>query len=288
MKTVLCLGIAAALTILAIDTSWCAGAAREAEGFLTTQWPAVSAAKTQVLLSSKLDDNVVEVAHEEGEAVAKDDILVRFDSRIIDARIKAAEVAADFAARIAGTEQMFSYRKAEYNRLREIQGDEPDRYVMEFDVDKARHEMRMAELDLQELERGKLLAEAQLALLRAQAQDYTIRSPIDGLVSRVWIDPGEMAQTGQPLVEVLDPGVIEVTAHLPEEHAERVFVGQTAMVRFPAVREGAFSGEISVVSPYVDSRSGKFAVKVLVRPETDSVKPGMECRVQFTDSKQDS
>ncbi len=36
-----------------------------------------------------------------------------------------------------------------------------------------------------------------------------------------------------------------------------------------------------VVSPYVDSSSGLFVVKLLVEPGTAMVKPGMECNVRF-------
>ncbi|MFO8008913.1 MAG: efflux RND transporter periplasmic adaptor subunit [Candidatus Brocadiia bacterium] len=246
--------------------------------FCQTLWPTTTMPHTRATLSSKLDEVVADVLVEEGEAVRAGQVLVRFDDGLIQARIATAEVEADFEARIEAARTRHEWLKREYERNQSL---EPGVDISESELDEARFKMDSARLDVAELERSEELAEKQLQYYRVRAEDYVVRSPIDGVVSRTWIEPGEMAQVGEPLVEVMDPHVIEARVRLDESCVPRVATGQQAAVVFPATGEQTYGGRVNVVSPYVDSSSGLFVVKVLVEPGTETVKPGMECRVRF-------
>lgn len=251
-------------------------AVEEGEDFSGKFWPAVSVSHTQVRLSSKLDENIARVAVEEGQSVSKGQLLIKFDSRLIEERIALAEIDAEFAARLKSAQTRHEYYRREFQRSEDLEF-----AAAEWERDKARFEMDMALQDWEELKRSKKRADQQLSLLNTQAQDFIILSPIDGAVSQVWAEEAEMASEGQPLVEVIDPHLIEVRVHLPEQHVKDVAFGQPAMVRFAAADKQELAGTVHVVSPYVDSSSGTFMVKVLVEPATDDVKPGMGCEVRF-------
>ena len=91
-----------------------------------------------------------------------------------------------------------------------------------------------------------------------------------------------MARQGQPVVEVIDPNVIEVIANtIHERHYAEAARARRALVAFTEVGGQEFAVRISVVSPYVESTAGTFTVKVLVEPRSDAVKPGMACKVRF-------
>jgi len=240
-------------------------------------WPAVSVPHTRVTLSSKLDENILSVEVVEGQIVKKGQVLLRFDDKLIRARIAVAEVDADFEARLNAARAKAEYLAKEYKRSKDL-----GEYITDSDLDKAYYEAKIAEFDVRELERSQRLAQRQLDFYKTQAKDYVILSPIDGAVARVWVEAGEMAQQGQQLMEVIDPDVVEVRVHLPERYATQVACKQDALVRFPAAAGGKeFRGDVSCVAPYVDSSSGTYMVKVLVRPGTAAVKPGMACEVRF-------
>ena len=97
MKTA---GIAAALMLLCASAAgiWAQGRSGETagSGFLEAVWPGVSRSETEVTLSSKLDENIVRVAVEEGQLVKKGDVLIEFDARLLDERIAIAEIETDF------------------------------------------------------------------------------------------------------------------------------------------------------------------------------------------------
>jgi len=251
--------------------------------FYLRPWPAVSAPFTQVVLSSELPETILSIPAKEGQPVKKGDVLLRFDDRIIKAQIEVAQKEADFEARIASAEETRQYYQKELDRLKLIQGDaEEGRFVREADMNLAAHNKEAARLDVVELERQKQLANARLRLLQARKDDYTVVSPIGGVVSHVYPEEGEMAQQGQPLVEVIDPRVIEVVANtMPEEHYAQVTRTKRAVVQFATTGKRRFPARVHVVSPYVESTSGTFTVKLLVEPDSDEVKPGMKCEITF-------
>jgi len=284
MKTA---GIAAVLMLLCASAAGILAQGRPGEtagnGFLEAVWPGVSRSETEVTLSSKLDENIVRVAVEEGQLVRKGDVLIEFDARLINERIRIAEIETDFASRLEAARVRHEYLTKKYERTERLEAEDA---APEEELEKDRFEMDMAKLDREELERSKRLAEQNLKFYRTQAEDYVILSPIDGAISQVWVEEAEMAGQGQQLVEIIDPNVIEVRVHLPEQYVRDVLCGQGAMVKFPAAGDREFPGTVHVVSPYVDSSSGMFAVEILVEPGTDAVKPGMGCEVRFLPCEQ--
>lgn len=270
---------AAVAVLLCVVAGGIYGQARadgEADDFFDTFWPAVSQPHTQITLSSKLRERIARIAVEEGDSVKKDDVLIEFDTRLINARIALAVVEADFAARLDSSRTRHEYLKGEFDRSVKL-----DFAESRADLDRAKFEMEMARLDLEELNRSKRLAEQQLGYYKYQAEDYTILSPIDGVVSRLWIEEAEMASEGLPLVKVIDPRVVEVRLHPSERFVKLVARGQKVVVKFSAADDREFPGSVYVVSPDVDSSSHTFLVRILVEPGRDDVRPGMGCEVRF-------
>ncbi len=284
MKTA---GIAAALMLLCASAAgiWAQGRPGKTagNGFLEAVWPGVSRSDTEVTLSSKLDENIVRVAVEEGQLVKKGDVLIEFDARLLSERIGIAEIETDFTSRLEAARVRHEYLAEEYNKSASLLDDGG---VTGSELNKARFEMDMAKLDREELARSKMLADQNLRFYKTQAKDYVILSPIDGAVSQVWVEEAEMASQGQQLIGIIDPNVIEVRVHLPEQYVKDVLCGQGAMVKFPAAGDREFPGTIHIVSPYVDSSSGVFTVEILVEPGIDAVKPGMGCEVRFLPCEQ--
>lgn len=93
-----------------------------------------------------------------------------------------------------------------------------------------------------ELEAGKArLAEAEAAVARAKLDvaRSAVSAPFDGWVVRRWLEPGAMAQPGQPVLSVFDPATLRVAANIEEKFLHHVAVGDEADIRvdaFPGLR----------------------------------------------------
>jgi RND family efflux transporter MFP subunit len=209
--------------------------------------------------------------------------VLNFDSRQIEAQIAVAEVEADYESRIARQEDRYEHLKREYERSKSLA--EGEAVISESKLDQHRTQMRMARLELEETRRQAVRAEKQLALYQARATDFTLKSPVAGVVSQIWIEEGEMATEGEKLIEIIDPEAIEIRAHLSEDLAGEVRRDEKASLQFACVGSKTVPASVYFVSPYVDSSSGTFLVKLLAQVSMPELKPGMGCKVRFVPPK---
>jgi len=154
-----------------------------------------------------------------------------------------------------------------------------------LEVEEAEYESESAKLTVLQLQRDQKVREAQLTLQKAFARDYTIKAPLDGVISQVWVESGQTVREGEKIIEMIDPDVIEVRVYLPEENYTSIKAGQVIeRVRFPEFdKNKLFPGIVDVVAPEISASSKTFAVTILVKLPAAGVrpKPGASCNVQI-------
>jgi HlyD family secretion protein len=107
-----------------------------------------------------------------------------------------------------------------------------------------------------------------------------IRSPIDGVVTDRPLFAGEMANTGQAIVTVMDTSSLLAKVHLSEEQTASLKVGGDATVTFSGQDEPAH-GKISLISPALDPGSTTLEVWVVVPNKTGKYKAGTPVHVSL-------
>jgi multidrug efflux pump subunit AcrA (membrane-fusion protein) len=137
---------------------------------------------------------------------------------------------------------------------------------------KNEYESAQKQLDLK-------VAEASLASAKAHNQTaatqlgYTrIVSPIDGVVTDRPIYPGETAPAGTPIITVMDTSQIVARAHISQQDATPIRVGDPATVTLPQIP--AAQGKVTLVSPALDPNSTTVEVWVQVPNPQGLLKPG--------------
>ena len=122
--------------------------------------------------------------------------------------------------------------------------------------------------------KGKYLgAEAQL--------NYSeIRSPIDGSVTDRPLYAGEMPASGAPLITVMDLTQVIARAHVPQEEAALLKVGDKASISASAEQE-TFPGTVTVVSPALDPNSTTVEIWVQAKNPSQRLKPGSSVKVSM-------
>jgi RND family efflux transporter MFP subunit len=115
--------------------------------------------------------------------------------------------------------------------------------------------------------RGKYMgSEAQLS--------YTeVRSPIDGVVTERPLYPGEMATAGTPLITIMDTSKVIAKAHIPQEQATKLKVGDAAQITPPG-SDQKVPAKITVISPATDPNSTTIEIWALANNKTEQLKPG--------------
>ncbi|MCL4206766.1 MAG: efflux RND transporter periplasmic adaptor subunit [Pirellulaceae bacterium] len=132
-----------------------------------------------------------------------------------------------------------------------------------------RHAEALLALDKSKLEQARL----QLTIAEKDLADSLVLAPISGQVSQRFMEPGEMAAPGTPVVKIEDLSLLEVSVFLPEEHYARVVPGKTEM----RINVGGVDLEtLRVVykSPTVTPKLRTFEIKTLIESPPPEVAPG--------------
>ncbi len=128
-------------------------------------------------------------------------------------------------------------------------------------------------------------------------RDRIIKSPLNGVVDRVFVNPSEYVSAGQRLMMVHDPSKIWVAANIKETDLRHVRVGAPATITVDAYPDEVFHGRIKRIGNAATSQfallptpnpSGNFtkitqrlAVRISVEQKSGLLRPGMMVEVDI-------
>jgi HlyD family secretion protein len=134
---------------------------------------------------------------------------------------------------------------------------------------------------------------AQRLQLLNMAERYLLRSPTDGVLTRVPVHLGEVVSPGQTVAAVADLSKLKLTAYVLERDLGQVQVGQQVAVTADPFPGRAFQGVVTSTNPRAeftprnvqtqrDRLNLVFGVKVRVENPAGALKPGMPADAVFT------
>ncbi len=208
------------------------------------------AAIFQATLSSRIQGTIDKLLVREGMKVSKGQILIRLDSR-------------DLQADVARADADVENTKAHLDRMDQLYTQDA---VSKQEMENATRAYRVAEAN-------RKAAEAQLS--------YTVvRAPFDGVITEKNVEAGELASPGQPLLKMEDPRRLRLETTVAEGDLKAVSTGDRVPVVIDALGGAVLTGTVSKIFPAGDPRTHTFMVKVDV-PETPGLKSGMFGRLQL-------
>jgi membrane fusion protein (multidrug efflux system) len=92
-------------------------------------------------------------------------------------------------------------------------------------------------------------AEAARDMALLDLERAVVRAPIDGIVSRMRLQPGEWVEEGTPAFSIIDPASLWIEANLKETQLEHVLVGQAVRIEVDAYPSFAWTGAVASISP---------------------------------------
>ena len=100
-------------------------------------------------------------------------------------------------------------------------------------------------------ERQSLVERQQLVVteIERQVDELTIRSPVDGLVSRVMVNDRDSVTQGQQLAMVVDLSAFEIDVMIPENYADEIVPGTEAVINYDGQY---YPGAVKSISPEVE------------------------------------
>jgi len=180
--------------------------------------------------------------------------------------------AAGATSSVAAAEARFRQAEADLQRYRSlaanrvISAQQLDQAQTAYDqakanLDSSRRAAAAAESEVSAASAGIRGADARLAAAQAAVETarvnvgYTVlRSPIDGIVARRRVEPGELVQPGQALMSIVPTSDLWVTANLKETQLADVNPGDKVTFEVDTYKGVEFEGTVESVSPATGAR----------------------------------
>ena len=124
-------------------------------------------------------------------------------------------------------------------------------------------------------------AEGKYRGAQAQLSYSEIRSPINGVITDRPLYPGEMAAAGTPLLTVMDISSVIARAHIPQDDAATLKVGDKGTMTVPGMDQPV-QGKVTVVSPALDPNSTTIEIWFEAKNPRHELKPGTSVHLSVT------
>lgn len=125
-------------------------------------------------------------------------------------------------------------------------------------------------------------ARAALTQSRENLGFTEVRSPVNGVVTRRNISPGDLASSGAPMFEIANLLGYEMRVFLPLADRRMVRIGQDASIRLTGERIPTAKGVVSRISPELDPVTGLAEVVISLTDLADEMLPGSLAEASVT------
>ena len=198
-----------------------------------------------MIISSKVTGRLEEVLFEDGQLVAEGDVLVRLDSRELQAELLSAEV-------------NLTQAQQEYDRAISLKGSQA--------VSQSRVEELTALLGA---------AEAMVEAQAARLEEYTIRAPFSGKVGVNRLSRGALIDPSTQITTLDDLGLIKVDFAIPETEMQNVAIGSSVRASSRALNDFEVEGRIESLEVRIDPVNRTIGAVATFENTQDLLRPGM-------------
>jgi HlyD family secretion protein len=273
-------------------------------------------------LASSSGGRVIEVIVREGDRVSTGDLLVKIDDAMLmsfreqaQAGVDAAQASLQILEERPLDEEVAS-ASAEFDAAQaELDGAEAalDLLIASYDpFDPPYADILAAGSDIAIAEAGLKLSKAKLTQVRAgplegeiaaaraslaeaeanlhfvdlQIQDQLLTSPVDGVVSQVLVEAGEIALPGTVLVQIRDPSHLTLTLYVPVVPVAKMDYGDLVEITVDTFPDEVFHGRVLRIADQAQFTPANvqtqeervkqvIAVDIILEPSGGKLKPGM-------------
>lgn len=192
----------------------------------------------QAQLAPQKTGRLIAILRDEDDAVKAGDVVAQLDDHVERARLE------EMNARLAFLEKDLA-------RQREL-------------VSRGAASRR----GLEDVEREYGEIKARVGALREEIAHLTLTSPLEGIVLRRDVEPGETVQAGAVVFWVGKPSPLRITAEVDEEDIGMVKLGQVALIKADAFPDQVLEGTVSEITPRGDPVNKVFRVRIALTEDT--------------------
>jgi HlyD family secretion protein len=262
-----------------------------------------------VNVGANVSGRLIEIAVLEGDRVKKGQMLARVEAERYEAGARQGEAGVAAArADLTRAEADLAASKLAYDRTRRMKD---DRLVSESVFDQAEAEFKMKTANVEAARRRVAQLQAQLDSTKDELYKTTVYSPMDGVVTNLPKEAGEMvigAMSFNPTVimTVADLSVMECEVMVDETDFRNQKLGQEATIKVDALEGLEMKGEVTEIGSsalvrgsgsqaatqtQLGANTGNqpkdFKVTITIKNPPENLRPGLNATADIVTAKRD-
>lgn len=239
---------------------------------------------TEVLISSKVNSQVLRILVDEGSTVSKGDTLAILDDEYYQFQLEQAVALEESAkaqlellrkgARVEDVRQAqeslrqaqenFEIAKTNYERFKKlyetktVSDKQLEEVELAYKISQSRLNQALENLkkfekffrteEIQQAEANLKRAQANLNLVRKYVSDCNVVAPVSGILSKRFIEVGENVSVNFPLFKIAKYDTMEMVVYIPEKLLGKVKLGQTVNVQTDSYPNKTYVGKVVFIS----------------------------------------
>ena len=247
--------------------------------------------ETKVDISAEISGEIVQLPYKEGDTVKKGDLLVKIKAETYGARINQQQAGVQYSrTQVEVAENNLKKAELELQRTEQLF---QSGLVSQSDLDNARIAYQVAQSNVKS---SNANVRQNQALLQQSSQDLskaTIRSNMDGIVTKLNNEIGEKVvgtqqMAGSVIMTVSDLSTMDAEIEVSETDITSVKLGDTAEVEVDAFPDRIIKGYVYEISNSAKSKGTgtqeqviNFIVKIRIIDQDVQLKPGMSCNAEI-------
>ncbi|MDD4050841.1 MAG: efflux RND transporter periplasmic adaptor subunit [candidate division Zixibacteria bacterium] len=249
--------------------------------------------KTKINITSEVNAAIIGISVKEGDFVSRGQVLLQLDTVQLKTDMESAVYNSnELAAYLEGARVLLNQRQEEYQRQKDLF----DKKLTSEQVYKdTYYAWKNQEASVAAMEQQKNAASARLDKARDYLSKTTIRAAMDGIITLIDCEEGEIAQAqtaysqGKTLMVLSNLSQFEVEVDIDETDIADLEVGQNAKIEIDAFPDTTFAGTVAEIgntataAGYGTTDQGtNFKVKAALNDVNPKIRPGMSATVDIT------
>lgn len=202
-----------------------------------------------VVIRPEISGKIVAVDFKEGTLVTKNQVLIKFDARMAEAKLKNSQ------ANLMNAQQT----------VKRIEASKGSASAQQLDTART----------------SELQAEADIEMAEVELDRTILRAPFNGRMGLINQFVGSYVQAGSDLTTIVNTEKLKLEFNLPERLAHTVRVGQPLQFSVDNFPKKKFTAEIYALSPQIEQEGRSLTVRALYDNQDDALLPGMFSRISL-------
>ena len=144
-----------------------------------------------------------------------------------------------------------------------------------------------SEMQYLQAKNNKERLEKSLESIDYQSSRSNVYAPISGYIEREYMQQGEMAGPGMPILQILNSSKLKAVADLPERYLGQIKKGDKVTISIPTLDQ-KIDGRVSLIGRSIDPANRTFKTEVSVSNRSGNLKPNLLVEMMINDYKEEN